>query len=171
MNNICIIKNLSVKRWKEYRDLEIEAHKESPLAFSETLSELKKTTPKEWRADLEKSLKGKKIILFALDGEKIVGMGNLHIHRLSKLKHNAFIGGLYVRKEYRGKGIGKLLTQKRIDMAKAGKAKNIFCEIIETQTASIELHKKLGFKIIGKLENFVKNGNKYHSEFFLQKKI
>ena len=171
MEKITIINNLPVKRWKEYRDLQIEAHKESPLAFSETLSELRKTSLKDWQKDLKDSLKNKTVIFFALDGEKLIGMVDFHIHRLSKLKHNAFLGGLYVRKEYRGKGIGKSLTQKIIDVARAKKAKNIFSEIIETQTASIELHKKLGFKIVGKLENFLKDGNKYHSEFFLQKKL
>jgi phosphinothricin acetyltransferase len=53
---------------------------------------------------------------------------------------------VYVDRNCRGKGIGKLLLQKIIDAARELKLHSIIAGIDAENEVSIELHKKLGFK-------------------------
>lgn len=169
---IKIIENLSANRWSEYRDLYIKAVESEPLAFSETVDEIKKKTENEWREELQSVTDGKSIILFAESSGVIIGMGAGSFHLLKKLSHNAFISSLYVDKEFRGQGIGKQIVEKLIESILKNKSiKNIFSEIIETQIASIKLHEKLGFKIVGEFRKLFEIGGKFYTEFYLQKEV
>lgn len=55
-----------------------------------------------------------------------------------------------VNPKFHGRGIGKLLCQHSLDMAKAMDYKAIqFNIVVSTNTAAVELWKKFGFRIIG----------------------
>jgi L-amino acid N-acyltransferase len=56
---------------------------------------------------------------------------------------------VYVDKDFRGLGLGKLLMQALIDCAKAGNVHVMIAAIEAGNTASIALHEKLGFRLVG----------------------
>jgi len=172
MFSIKIIEKLPINRWSEYKDLYIKAVTNEPLAFSETPKEIKNKTKKEWIKELQDSIDGNSIIIFAESDGIIVGMGTGSFHRFEKLSHNAFISSLYIDTEFRNQGIGKKIIEKIIKLiSKNKKIKNIFSEIIETQTSSIKLHKKIGFKIVGKFNRLFKVNGKSYTEISFQKEI
>jgi ribosomal protein S18 acetylase RimI-like enzyme len=56
---------------------------------------------------------------------------------------------IYVLKEYKGKGIGKQLLGKAIEIAENAKLKNICLGVWEKNTEAIDFYRKHGFKAIG----------------------
>ncbi len=54
-----------------------------------------------------------------------------------------------VGKEFQGKGYGRLLMQKVIELAKHLGMNSVFLEVRESNTPAIELYKSTGFKTIG----------------------
>lgn len=57
---------------------------------------------------------------------------------------------IYLKKEYRGKGIGRLLMDKSIASAKEQGYTHLYIESFPSLKEAIELYQKIGFKIIAK---------------------
>ena len=55
---------------------------------------------------------------------------------------------IFVREDYRGKGLGKLLYKDAIKKAKKKGFKKIVIDVFEANKNSVEFHKRLGFKPI-----------------------
>jgi len=56
---------------------------------------------------------------------------------------------VYIHESYRGKGVGQALLQKLINESEANNIWTLQSGIFPENTASIALHEKLGFRIIG----------------------
>ncbi|MBI5456799.1 GNAT family N-acetyltransferase [Candidatus Kaiserbacteria bacterium] len=81
----------------------------------------------------------------AKDGERIVGMGELAIVR----KPEGIIAqaeDIVVDEKQRGQGIGKMLSEKLIERARAQGARVIQLSSRPSRLAANELYQKLGFK-------------------------
>lgn len=61
------IKKLPPSRWKDFRDLRLEALQTDPLAFASSYEEEKNLTQDEWKRRINNSL-------FALSSDKPIGM-------------------------------------------------------------------------------------------------
>ncbi len=172
MKKILYIHNLPVERWEEYKDLYVTAVKNEPLAFSETYEEILKSEDKEWKEELQDALDRQSVMVFAECEGKLIGMYSGSFHKREKLKHNAFLASLFVSEEFRWLGVGKMLIQKIVELIlKNSVIKNVHCEIIQTQVASIAVHKKLGFEITGEIKDLIFVNGKYISEYWLEKQI
>lgn len=163
---------LSVDRWKEYKKLKIEAISNEKTAFSFEINDLLLIQDEDWKKDLENSIKGINILMFVQDGDILVGMGQIVDYKGDMYKHNVSLGMLYVTPSYRGLGIGTELIKRRIEIIeKRGEIKNILCEIFSSQKVSIEIHKKLGFEVLGKMKDYVCLGSEYYDSVFMQKQL
>jgi L-amino acid N-acyltransferase len=60
---------------------------------------------------------------------------------------------IYIKDDYRGKGIGSAILRELLDRADALKYRAIIARIEASQTASVALHAKFGFKEVGLLED------------------
>jgi ribosomal protein S18 acetylase RimI-like enzyme len=78
---------------------------------------------------------------FAYDGDQTVGVALMGIRG-----RRGWIGGIGVRSAYRGKGIGRLLMEELVNVARAHHLERVQLEVIEGNTAAQELYKKVGFK-------------------------
>lgn len=169
-----IITKLSPDRWEEYKNIKIASIENENLAFSESLEKLKDRTDEEWRKELETLDEEGGILLFVEDeNSAIAGFAGAHIHKNPRLAHNAFLSNLYVKLEFRNQGLGKRLVEERIAVLKRKypEVSNLHCEIVTTQIASIEIHKKMGFLITGEIKDLFKIDGKYYSEYWMQKEI
>lgn len=91
-------------------------------------------------------------LVAAIDEEKIAGWA-----ALSPVSSRCVYGGVaevsvYVGSDSRGKGIGKLLMATLIKESEAEGLWTIQSGIFPENESSIELHKKMGFRYIGKRE-------------------
>lgn len=169
---IIYIENLPVERWEEYKNLKIEAITNDPSAFTHILSDAFSSPDSDWKAPLEKLSNGEGIMVFAEYEGKLIGMGSTHLYTKERFKHNAYLESLYVSAEYRGKGIAKEIVRRQLNLiSKRPEIALVFCEIFSSQIASLELHKKLGFEVVGTIKDFMKHEGKYYDSIFVQKRI
>lgn len=169
-----IIRQLPPQRWEEYKKIKIISVQTENLAFSESLDKLNNKTDEEWQKELETLEEEHKILIFVENTySRIVGFAGAHIHKNPRLAHNAFFSSLYVLPEFRNKGLGRQLIEERITLVKEKypSTTNLHCEIVTTQLASIEIHKRLGFVIAGEIKNLFKINDQYYSEYWMQKSI
>ena len=172
MKEYKILRNLDTSRWQKYKDLKLESLVEEPLAFLPSLEAYQSWTDEQWKKDLEKSQTQPYKLIFAEVQEIIIAMAEMYYYPDTSLKHNVFLMSLYVQKKWRGKGIGRELTEERIKIAKENPAiKNVICEIFSSQTTSLELHKKMGFEIVGSIKNFISRDGQYYDKVILEKFI
>lgn len=75
---------------------------------------------------------------------------------------------LYLNKEWRGKGIGKMLIQKCIDSASNLGYRKIYMETMPELSDALELYKKMGFI---SLDSSLGNSGHYSCTIWLERKI
>ena len=157
------IKKLSESRWKDFKDLRLESLKTEPAAFGSSYEEEIRLSKKEWKRRINNSL-------FAFLNEKPIGMILYIFNKKIKTNHIANIFGVYVKKEYRGRGIGKKLIESVISQIK--KNKNIIkinLTVNPKQKSAVKLYEKYGFKIVGKMKNDLYVDGKFNDELIMEK--
>mgnify|MGYP001568540444 CR=1 FL=1 len=82
---------------------------------------------------------------FAIDENRVIGMGIL-VTFLKSIGIAAQIQEMVVNEKYRGKGVGKLLTDKLIERAKVHKATHIDLTSNPSRTDAHKFYEKFGFK-------------------------
>lgn len=96
----------------------------------------------------EKINKNFPVIVAELDG-KVVGFGMYSEFRFREAYKFTVEHSVYVDNEYHGKGIGKVLLQELIRIAKAQNLHTMIAVIDAENESSVEFHEKFGFKIVG----------------------
>lgn len=93
------------------------------------------------------------IMLLAMDGEEIAGIGTIHSGNKVKSRHQGELA-IVVAKKYQGKGIGKELMNNLIDFCRSnGVTTRIQLDTRCDNEVAVKLYEKLGFEIEGKLPN------------------
>jgi len=75
---------------------------------------------------------------------------------------------IYIKDVYRGKGIGTNLLQKILEEGKAAGLHTVLARIAEGSDASIRLHKKAGFEVVGIMKEVGKKFGKLLDVHMLQ---
>lgn len=157
------IKKLGEERWAEYRELRLEGLKSDSIAFGSAYEEENEMSEEDWKLRMKNAL-------FALSGDRLVGMIVVVNNERIKASHIANIFGVYVRKEYRGQKIGKKLmeaalktTQKNQNFVKVSLTVN------PEQTAAVNLYKSFGFELVGRLKKELKVDNIFYDEVIMEK--
>ncbi len=101
------VKTLSSERWREARELRLQALKSDPIAFGSSYEEEEKLPEADWQRRMKNTL-------FALSDDKLVGTTTYFFNDRVKTKHIARIFAVYVDTNYRGIGIGKKLLEKAL---------------------------------------------------------
>jgi len=110
---------------------------------------------------------GKKTMLVAIVDGKIVGNGYVE-RKGGRASHVGEIGYQVISTQ-RGRGIGTKLLKAIMIEGKKMKLKSLISYVISTNTSSIRLLKKNGFKKTGKWQKYVLVGRKYVDYMMLQK--
>jgi ribosomal protein S18 acetylase RimI-like enzyme len=157
------IKKLKPDKWKDYRDLRLDALKNEPLAFASSYREEKNITRHEWK-------KRSKNALFAVLGDKPIGMIVYLFNDKIKTKHIAHIFGVYVKKEYRGREIGKNLIEDVLKIIEENvNISKIRLIINPDQKAAVKIYENFGFDIVGRLKNELRVDDKYYDGLIMEK--
>ena len=159
-----VIKKLEEDRWKEYRDLRLEALKREPTAFGSSYDEEKNITEEQWR---------KRTIgnaFFALSNDKLIGMIGYFCVNRTKLRHIANIFGFYVIHEYRGQGVGKKLIYSLLtEIKKSEDIVKIKLAVNPGQKAAVKLYQDCGFKIVGQLKKELYIEGRFYDELIMER--
>jgi phosphinothricin acetyltransferase len=96
----------------------------------------------------DKIKKGFPVIVAEYEG-KVVGFGMYSEFRFREAYKYTVEHSVYVDKGYHGKGIGKLLLQELIQLAKKQNLHTMIAVIDSENQSSVEFHEKYGFKTVG----------------------
>jgi len=117
-----------------------------------------------WFADfLSQIERGNALAVVAEAGHQVVGMCDIR-RRMPKsaVAHRGELG-LFVRKGYRGRGIGESLMRKAIELA-SGKFECIELAVFSNNEPAKKLYRKMGFRTIGNVPKAIKRGDQYFDE-------
>jgi RimJ/RimL family protein N-acetyltransferase len=147
---------------QEYKNLRIEALADSPQAFLDSVEEAMLLSEEEW-------IKRSQNMLFIEIENKLIGMGGFYADNKAKKAHVANLVSVFITKEFRGKGYGKILLQGIIEEIKKNpEYTKIEMGAITSQTNAIALYEKCGFQAVGKLTQTLKIDNTYYDEYLLE---
>lgn len=99
---------------------------------------------------------GKVLPLLVLDGDKIVADGSLH-QKLGGWKRHIGRLSVFVHPQYRGRGIGSVLVNELIDIARNLGLEKLEAEFVGQQRAARRVFEERGFNQFLYLQDYVKD--------------
>ncbi len=124
---------------------------------------------KDWDVTIEEIKKRNSLIIVAQVDEQVVGMAHLVKGRLPKNKHVGFLG-ISILKDFRGNGIGNAMMNYTIEWAKRqNELEKISLTVFSTNNPAINLYRKLGFTIEGRMKKHYKIEGKYIDDIAMTK--
>lgn len=108
--------------------------------------------------------------ILAIENNKVLGWASL-----AKVSDRCVYSGVaensvYVSTAAQNKGVGTILLNKLIEISEANGIWTIQCGIMKANTASIALHKKCGFRIIGFREKVGKLQGEWKDNVILERR-
>ncbi len=156
------ISRLDESQWEKYRELRLEALISSPTSFSSSYDSEIKLSEEVWKARIGNAI-------FALVEGKPVGMMGYMISHREKENHFADIFGMFVKEEFRKRGIASRMMDWAInDIRNRGDIIKINLSVVTTETPAVKLYEKKGFTIVGKLNKQLKVNGKYYDEYIME---
>jgi ribosomal protein S18 acetylase RimI-like enzyme len=157
------VRGLPEERWRECRELRLEALKSDPSAFGSSYEEDCQLSEEEWKRRMKNSL-------FAVSNDTLVGMIACVFEPKMKTRHITSIFGVFVKREYRGQGVGKKLLESALSaIERNGNIKKIKLTVNPEQEAAVNLYKKYGFKPIGVMKGEIFFDSKFYDELIMEK--
>ena len=161
------IYKLAASEWETYKNLRLEALREDPQSFGDNFVEMALLGDDHWKEEFENP---KSFILVARDGKAPFAMAAAYQEDGEKMQHIAYVWGVYAKKSYRGKGIGRQLMEELLDeIGKTREIEKVDLNVNTSQLAAVRLYEKLGFEIVGTLHNELKVEGKYYDEHLMEK--
>lgn len=162
-----LIEQITPDNWREYKEIRLKSLQGDPQAFGSTYEAELQFSEEKWK---ERSTNKNTITLVAKEGKELVGIVGAHWENYEKTKHIAHIWGMFVDKDYRGQGIGKMLMEEIERRAKQrGQTKKIKLEVVVKQEVALEMYKKLGYRLVGKQEKQLRSGDVYMDSYLMEK--
>ena len=157
------IEKLGADRWQDYRDLRLEALQSEPLAYASSYEEEKSYPEAVWRDRINNAL-------FAIENDKPVGMAVVFRNTLTKTNHVCEIYAVYVRREYRGQGIGKKMIEAALaEIQNLKGVTKVKIGVNPAQKAAGHIYRKYGFKAVGQLKKEMHIDGKFYDEVWMEK--
>lgn len=151
---------------EDYRQIRLEALYKNPDSFGTTYHEEAIKTIEQFRDRIP--VDNNNFILGCFEDKKLIGIVAFHQESRIKLRHKAYISSMYVKQEYREKGIGKLLLNELIERAKAiNDIEILLLDIVKINFLAKQLYLSLGFKIYGIEKMAYKFNNQYFDLEFM----
>ncbi|MGC9310817.1 MAG: GNAT family N-acetyltransferase [Candidatus Aenigmatarchaeota archaeon] len=170
-----IVRDKVVFRYPKFEDYgELLGYINEVVSEGAYLNTMKKKSKKEeieFVAEMLKKCENRQIVcLVAEVNGKVSGMAN--VDKLREAEAHAGTLGIALRKNARGKGIGKLLMETVIFEAKKSlKIEIVVLEVFAENERAIALYKKLGFRKFGTLKNGLKRRGKYSDKIMMAKHL
>lgn len=139
-------------------------------------------TPENMESYLQKSFNSEQLekelsnvsstFLFLYVNEELAGYLKVNVDEAQTYitdSHSLEIQRIYLRKNFQGKGLGKFLLNKVLEIAKIRNKTSIWLEVLEKNKEAIKFYEKMGFETNG--SNNVYVGDVTHLLYIMIKKI
>ena len=156
-----IVRKLIKDDAEDYRQIRLEALYRNPDSFGTTYDEEAIKTIEQFRNRIP--VDNKNFILGCFEDKELIGIVAFHQESRIKLRHKAYVSSMYVKQEYREKGIGSLLLNELIERGKAIKEVEILLlDIVKSNFLAKQLYLSWGFQIYG----IEKMADKFNNQYF-----
>jgi ribosomal protein S18 acetylase RimI-like enzyme len=130
--------------WKMFSSLSVESLRFIPNPFTRELVE-------GWIKNLDYEMVLPIVALSEGPPRRIVASATLMFHPSEAFRHKAEFG-IAVHDDYQGRGLGTILTQHMIEIARSRGIKKVTLSVVTVNRRAVDLYRRLGFSIEGKLE-------------------
>jgi len=148
-----------------FRDIRLEALRSSPEAFGSTFDMESGQTLDFFAGRLRTSE-----MLGAFDGDEIVGMAGLLVRTGLKEAHKGVLVSMYVRPAARRRGVGRLLAEAIIELARE-RVELLHLAVVSGNESARQLYASLGFVEYGIERKSLKQGGRYYDEILMAKDL
>jgi len=140
--------------------LRLEALEQEPNAYTESPDEHRQMTARALAKLGTDSSDHTQVVLGACADDDFIGMAGLAQLEAHKNRHKARLWGVYVKPEWRRKGVARVLVSELIQRARSTSGvEQITLSVATTQTAAIQLYLSLGFEVYGRASRALKVGD------------
>jgi ribosomal protein S18 acetylase RimI-like enzyme len=144
--------------------IRLESLQAEPLAFGKAVEE-HRATPVETIASRFRDAPNSTLYLGAFENGTLVGMATFIRETGEKERHKGRIYGVYVSSSHRGKGIGRALLTRLLELAKQDSSlEHLLLAVATSQKAARQLYHSLGFETYGTEPGALKVGSTYVDE-------
>ena len=161
---------LPPERWREAKQLRLEALLAEPSAFASSYEDELAFPDEVWIARLQSAYEwdGNMTFFAEVEGE-LVGMAGAGWSAKAKLRHVAEVYSVYVSLDMRGKGVASDLMQRLIDKLRAlDQIEKVNLMVNTEALAAIRLYEKLGFEIVGTAHREEKVDGRYYDLHYME---
>lgn len=157
---------LSISDLKQFKKIRLESLLVEKIAFGDDYDQLLKKRDSYWLKELSNKFK---VWYGIFDGQSLIGIGSIKYVKQKKFSHIAHLSGIYVKNEFRGRGVGRILFEGRIKEAfKNKKIKKLKLIVNLNQEKAISLYKSCGFRIVGEMEKEFFVDGEYYNAYLME---
>jgi ribosomal protein S18 acetylase RimI-like enzyme len=155
--------------WRDLRAIRLEALRSEPAAYSSSFEETLARSDEHWQQRLASD---HSVHLLARAQSRPIGMVGGYLGSDEGDESVAVVFGMYVAREYRGRGIGRLLLSSLIDRLSAfPQISTIRLGVTETQDPARALYESMGFQVIGKTEEGIVVDDRQVDELIMELRV
>jgi ribosomal protein S18 acetylase RimI-like enzyme len=160
---------LGPRDWRDLRAIRLEALRSEPAAFSSSYGETLAWSDEDWRRRLTND---HRLHLVARVQNCPIGIVGGYLGSDEGDDSVAVVFGMYVAREHRGRGIGRLLLTSLIDrLAAFPQITTIRLGVTETQDPARRLYESVGFQVIGKTEEGIVVNERRYDELVMELRV
>jgi ribosomal protein S18 acetylase RimI-like enzyme len=160
---------LGPRDWRDLRAIRLEALRSEPAAYSSSFEETLARSDEHWQQRLASD---HSVHLLARAQSRPIGMVGGYLGSDEGDESVAVVFGMYVAREYRGRGIGRLLLSSLIDRLSAfPQICTIRLGVTETQDPARALYESMGFQVIGKTEEGIVVDDRQVDELIMELRV
>ena len=155
--------------WRDLRAIRLEALRSEPAAFSSTYEETLSWSDEDWRQRLTND---QRMHLLARAQNRPIGIVGGYLSSDEGDDSVAVVFGMYVTRDYRGQGIGRLLLTSLIDrLSVFPQIFTIRLGVTETQNPARTLYESMGFRVVGKTEEGIVVNDRRYDELIMELRV
>ena len=106
------------------------------------------------------------VMILAVKNDEIIGISNVGLKQKLKMKHRATLG-ISILKKYWGYGLGSVMMDHLIEMAKSFGAERLELEVIEGNDRAIHLYQQKGFQFMSEINDAIKYSDGTYSKEYV----
>ncbi len=139
------VRQLTESDASSFQTLRLAGLKETPTSFASSYEEEVHRSPEDIANHL--AARDDRRVLGAFEGARLIGMVGVGRESLTKLRHKAFLWGVYVSAEKRGAGVGRILLGEAIGFAQSMPGiTQVNLSVNACNHAAIRLYASFGFE-------------------------
>jgi ribosomal protein S18 acetylase RimI-like enzyme len=160
---------LGLRDWQDLRAMRLEALRTEQAAYSSTYEETLVWSDEDWRRRLTSD---HRLHLIARAHNRPIGIVGAYLGSDEGDESVAVVFGMYVTREHRGKGIGRLLLTSLVKRLSAiPHISTIRLGVTETQTPARRLYESVGFQVVGKAEEGIVVDDRQYDELIMELRV